>query len=230
VSALALPRRPPPPPPAAARRRRPAPHRLTARPPAVNRARPLLNLGDKKPEVGPGAFVAPTASLVGDVRLGAHASVFYGAVLRGDAGAVTVGERSNIQDGCVIRTGAGGLGERDADARIGARVTVGHQAVLHGCTVEDEALVGMGATLLAGSTVERGAMVAAGAVLAPGACVPAGEIWGGNPARLLRALKPNEAAFLAESAEHYVALSAEHLRDAARTLEEVARAKGLAKV
>lgn len=114
----------------------------------------------------------------------------------GDAGSITVGDGTNIQDGTVIRTGPTTLDEHSTDTTIGSRVTIGHQASLHGCTIEDEALIGMGATLLQGSKVEHGGMLAAGAVLQPGSVVPAGEIWGGNPARHLRSLKPEESKFL----------------------------------
>jgi gamma-carbonic anhydrase len=208
------------------------PPRSTSRPPspppAVNRARPLMNLFDKKPSLGKDAFVAPNAAVIGAVSLGDRSSVFYGCVLRGDAAPITVGEATNIQDGTVVRTGPSNLGEHASPTNIGSRVTVGHMARLHGCTIEDEALIGMGATLLPGSTVKKGAMVAAGAVVAPGTTVPSGQIWGGNPAALLRALKPEEAAFLAESAQHYVTVAAEHLQENSLSLEDVAKAKGLA--
>lgn len=114
----------------------------------------------------------------------------------GDAGKITVGNQTNIQDGTVIRTGPASVEEEAADTSIGAKVTIGHQASLHGCTIEDEALIGMGAILMQGSKVERGSMVAAGAVVMPGTTIPAGEIWGGNPARYLRSLKPEESKFL----------------------------------
>ena len=114
----------------------------------------------------------------------------------GDAGKITIGNQTNIQDGTVIRTGPASLGEAAADTLIGSKVTIGHQASLHGCNIEDEALIGMGATLMQGSKVERGSMVAAAAVVMPGTTIPAGEIWGGNPARHLRTLKPEESKFL----------------------------------
>lgn len=121
-----------------------------------------------------------------------------------DSGRITIGDRTNIQDGTIIRTGATYLHDHVADTVIGSDVTIGHLASLHGVTVEDEAMIGMGATLQQGSTVQRGAVVAAGAVVAPGTTVPEGEIWGGNPAKFLRKLKPKEAAFLKESATSYV--------------------------
>ena len=106
-------------------------------------------------------------------------------------------------------------------------MTIGHQTSIHGCTIEDEALIGMGAILLEGSRVEKGAMVAAGAVVQPGTIVPAGEIWGGRPAKHLRALKPEEKKFLSESAEHYVNVSAEHIKVTNESLLDIAKARGL---
>jgi gamma-carbonic anhydrase len=113
----------------------------------------------------------------------------------GDSGKISVGEQTNIQDGTVISTGANSIDGHAADTKIGSKVTIGHQVSLHGCTIEDEALIGMGSTIN-GAKIERGSMVAAGAVVAHGTVVPASEIWGGNPARHLRSLKPEEAKFL----------------------------------
>lgn len=194
----------------------------------LNRHRSLAPLLGKAPSVGHGAFVAPSAAVIGDVRLGSQASVFYGSVVRADLGSITIGDKSNVQDGCVIRTAPAYLAGHAADTVIGREVTIGHQASLHGCTVGDRALVGMGATLLEGSVVEPGAMVAAGAVVAPGTVVRSGEIWGGNPAVFLRKLKPEETAFLGESAEHYARLAAEHAQETSKPLEQVAAEKGLA--
>jgi gamma-carbonic anhydrase len=128
----------------------------------------------------------------------------------------------------LIRTGPVSTEEHAGDTEIGARVTIGHNATLFGCKIEDEALIGMGATVLQGARVERGSMVAAGAVVAPGTVVPAGEIWGGNPAKQLRKLKPEESKFLGESADHYVNVSVEHLKVTSMSLEDIAKSKGLA--
>eukprot|EP00887_Chlorella_sp_A99_P001895 scaffold18.g1895.t1 len=196
---------------------------------AISRHRSVMNLFDKKPSLGREVFVAPSAAVIGDVKLDDHASVFYGSVVKADSGSIAIGARSNVQDGCVIRTAGTYLHDHGADTVIGSDVTIGHMATLHGCTVEDEALIGMGATLQqasaarggecvgremagVGSRVEKGAMVAAGAVVAPGTVVPEGEIWGGNPAKFLRKLKPEESKFLKQSADAYVAVSAEHLQ------------------
>jgi len=178
---------------------------------AVWRHRTFQNLGASAPRTSDAAFIAPSASLVGSVSLGAGASVWPGAVLRGDAAAITVGASTNLQDGVTVRTAAANPLERAAPITLGDRVTVGHGAALGpGVRVGDGSLVGMGATLGAGSVVEAGAMVAAGAVVEPGTVVASGQLWGGVPARLMRALKKEEAAFLPESAARYESLGREY--------------------
>jgi len=177
----------------------------------VWRHRTFQPLGTAAPRAADAAFIAPSAALVGNVRLGAGASVWPGAVLRGDAASITVGAASNLQDGVVARTAAAVPGESSGSITVGDRVTVGHGAGIGpGVKVGDGSLVGMGATLGAGCVVEPGAMVAAGAVVAPGTVVTSGSLWGGNPAALMRALKPEEAAFLPESAKRYEALGREY--------------------
>nr|AJW81216.1 gamma type carbonic anhydrase [Lobosphaera incisa] len=182
------------------------------------RHRPVMNLSTRKPDVQPSAFVAPSASVIGQVTLGKNSSVWYGCVLRGDMGHISVGENSNLQDGTVVRTVATYLASRPAGTHIGKNVTVGHFATLNGCTIEDESLIGMGATLLEGVRVEKNAMVAAGAVVQPQTVVPSGEVWGGNPARFLRALKPEEKSFMVTSADKYAALAGEHKQETEKPL------------
>ncbi|EFN58089.1 hypothetical protein CHLNCDRAFT_20587 [Chlorella variabilis] len=193
----------------------------------LSRHRSLAPLGGKSPSLGLDVFVAPSAAVIGDVKLGDNASVFYGSVIRADSGSISIGDKSNVQDGCVIRTASAFLSGHSADTTIGRMVTIGHQASLHGCTVGDRALIGMNSTLLEGCSVEDGAMVAAGAVVAPGTVVKAGEIWGGNPAVFLRKLKPEEGKFLPESANHYARLAAEHAAETTKSLEQIAADKGL---
>ncbi|KAL4858669.1 Gamma carbonic anhydrase 1 [Chlorella vulgaris] len=195
----------------------------------LSRHRSVAPLLGEKPSLGSGVFVAPSATVIGNVTLGDKASVFYGSVIRADSGSITIGEKTNVQDGCVIRTSSAYLAGHSANTTIGSMVTIGHQASLQGCTVGDRALVGMNATLLEGSRVEDGGMVAAGAVVSPGTVVKSGEIWGGNPAVFLRKLKPEEAKFLPESAEHYARLSAEHAQETTKTLMQIAADKGLAR-
>lgn len=162
----------------------------------------ILPFHGKIPRIDPSAFIAPGAVVIGDVTIGKDASIWYGCVLRGDTNAITVGCGSNIQDGTVIHVdhpSVGGL-----PVRIGENVLVGHRCMLHGCTIEDGGFVGMGATLLDGVTVETGAFVAAGGFVSPKKTVPAGEMWGGLPARKLRDLKDGEDKMALMGAAHYV--------------------------
>ena len=155
------------------------------------------------PEISDDAFVAKTAIVVGDVSLGKLSSIWFGCVVRGDLRPVRIGERSNIQDNVVIHVGG-------APCLIGDSVTIGHGAILHGCTVGDGSLVGMGAIIMDGAVVSAGAMVAAGAVVTPGTVVKTGQLWAGNPAKLLRELTDRETTSLASHAEGYVALAQRH--------------------
>jgi gamma-carbonic anhydrase len=129
----------------------------------------------KKPTIAASAWVAPTATVRADVTLAEDVSVWFGAVLRGDEAPISIGPRSNIQDNAVVHV------SRDRPVRIGADVTVGHGAVVHGCTIEDWALVGIGAIVLDGATVGAGAFVAAGALVPPGMKVPPGTLAIGAP-------------------------------------------------
>ncbi|KAH9320069.1 hypothetical protein KI387_021838, partial [Taxus chinensis] len=141
----------------------------------LSRHRPLMNLYDKAPNVAKDAFVAPSASLVGDVKVGQGSSIWYGCILRGDVKSITVGSGTNIQDHTLVHVAKTNIGRRVLPTVIGSNVTIGHSAVLHGCTIEDEAFVGMGATLLDGVVVEKNAMVAAGALVRQNARIPSGE-------------------------------------------------------
>jgi len=131
-----------------------------------------------RPSIPETAWVAATAVIRGDVTLGDHVSVWFGAVIRGDEAPVSIGAESNVQDGAVLHVSAG------APCRVGRRVTIGHRAVVHGCTVADGALIGMGAIILDGAQIGHGAIVAAGAVVPPGMVVPADTVVRGVPARL----------------------------------------------
>jgi carbonic anhydrase/acetyltransferase-like protein (isoleucine patch superfamily) len=138
----------------------------------------ILTVDGHTPSLDPSAFVAATAVLAGQVQLGAGASVWFGCVLRSERSTITIGRDTNLQDLTVVHTDEG------VPTTIGDRVTVGHRALLHGCTVEDDALIGMGAILLNGSHVGAGAVVAAGAVVREGQHVPAGALAVGVPARI----------------------------------------------
>lgn len=171
----------------------------------------VIGLGDRTPQVHTHAWVAPTATLVGGVHLGARSSVWFGAVVRADSDDITVGQESNLQDGVVVHVDTG------FPVVVGDRVTVGHGAVLHGCTVQDDCLVGMGATVLNGVTIGRGSLVAAGAVLLEGTSVPPGSLVAGVPAKVRRELTDDERAGIARNTDGYVrraALYASEMRDA----------------
>ena len=166
---------------------------------------PLYPFEGKLPTVHPGAWVAPTAAVIGDVGIGEGSNVWYHCVLRGDTNYIRIGARSNIQDGTIIHVNSGTF-----PTIIGDDVTVGHAAIIHACTLEDRAFVGMGATVLDGAVVEAGAVLAAGSVLPPGKRIPALELWMGNPAKFVRVLTPEARAGFDRTATHYVELSGRH--------------------
>lgn len=157
------------------------------------------------PTIAPDAFIADTAVIIGDVEIGAGSSIWFGCVLRGDVNHIRIGRNTNIQDGTVVHVSRTGKG-----TQIGDGVTVGHLALLHDCTVEDGAFVGMKACLMDGAYLESGAMLAAGGLLTPGKRIPSGELWAGNPAKLLRPLSDAEKEMIFNSATHYAALAAEY--------------------
>jgi len=143
------------------------------------------------------AFIAPGAMVIGRVTLGAGASVWFNAVLRGDGEPITVGDGSNIQDGAILHTDPG------HPCTVGADVTVGHRAILHGCTVGDGALIGMGAVVLNGAVIGRNCLVGANALVTEGKHIPDGSLVIGQPGKVARALSAEEIAGLAHSAENY---------------------------
>lgn len=161
----------------------------------------------KVPQVAPDAFVAPTAVLIGDVTVGPEASIWFGAVLRGDHPdfRIHVGARSNVQDNCVIHVGDW------QDTRIGSEVTVGHGAKFESCTIEDRCVVGMNAVVLQEAVVGSGSLVAANAVILEGTKVPPGSLVAGVPGAVRKRLDGSAAEFVGRSAEHYVELSRRYL-------------------
>lgn len=169
----------------------------------------LYALSGTGPQLGPGSWVAPSADLIGDVRLAERASVWFGAVVRADNTPILIGEESNIQDGAVCHS------DPHAPLVIGRGVTVGHQAILHGCTVGDGALVGMGARVLNGAVIGPRCIVGAGALVPEGKTFAEGQLLVGVPARVVRALTEAELKMLEASALHYAqkaALYASSLR------------------
>ena len=156
-----------------------------------------FELAGKRPRVHPDAYIAPTAVLIGDVEVGAHASVWFGAVLRGDESSIRVGEGANVQDNAVIHCA------HDLPTVIERDATVGHSAQLEGCVVEAGALVGMGATMLQRSRLGAGSMLAAGAVLPEGEAVPPAHLAAGVPAKVKKKLEGSSASWVGTAAEHY---------------------------
>ncbi|MFI9823468.1 gamma carbonic anhydrase family protein [Streptomyces sp. NPDC052013] len=164
----------------------------------------ITGIGGREPKVDPGAFVAPTASVIGDVTLEAGASVWYGAVLRGDVESISVGADANVQDNCTVHADPG------FPVRIGARVSVGHNAVVHGATVEDDCLVGMGATVLNGAVIGAGSLVAAQALVPQGMVVPPGSLVAGVPAKVRRELSEEERQGVTLNGTMYAELAKVH--------------------
>ena len=156
------------------------------------------------PVVPNSAWVAPNATLVGRVTLGERASVFYGTVLRADVDSITIGDDTNLQDNVTMHCDVG------TPASVGARVSIGHGAILHGCTVEDDCLIGMGATVLNRAVIGAGSLVAAGAVVLEGTIVAPGSLVAGVPATVRRELTEDERAGIRANALHYLEISAGH--------------------
>ena len=147
-------------------------------------------------------YMAPNATVVGDVTLGENVSIWYGAVLRGDSGAISVGEGTNIQDNCVLHE----------NTTVGKYCTVGHGAIVHGCTIGDECTVGMGAIVLNGAVIEDRCIIGAGAVVTGKTHAPAGSLLLGSPAKVVKELTPEQIAQLRHDAEHYIELAEKYLK------------------
>ncbi|HET8657283.1 MAG TPA: gamma carbonic anhydrase family protein [Longimicrobiaceae bacterium] len=180
----------------------------------------IFELDGLRPRVHPTAWVAPTATIIGNVVIGADATVWFGAVLRGDdpEREIRVGARTSVQDNCVLHVSAAG------PTVVGEGVTLGHGAVLESCRVEDGALIGMNAVVLQGAVVEAGALVAAGAVVAGGSRIPARHLAAGAPAKVKKPLPDEALRAIAEGAEHYVEAGG-HYRSTLRSLAERPRSE-----
>lgn len=165
------------------------------------------------PNIAASAYVDETALVVGDVTLAEDVSLWPKVVARGDVNSITVGARTNIQDGTILHV------SHDSEFApggfplvIGADITVGHQAILHGCTIEDGCLIGMAATVMDGAIVRSGAMIGAGSLVPPGKDLEGGYLWVGSPVKQVRPLREGERAFLEYSAKHYVELKNRHMK------------------
>ena len=164
------------------------------------------NVKGISPTISPKAFIAPGAAVIGDVEIGEDTGIWFGCVVRGDVNIVRIGKRTNIQDGTVVH-----VTRETGPTHIGDGVTIGHSALIHAATLEDNCFIGMRATLMDGVVVESGAWVAAGALVTPNKRVPNGELWAGSPAKLFRKLTEEEQRFIPISAENYVKHAREYL-------------------
>ena len=165
-----------------------------------------IPLGDHAPTTAADAWIAPGAFVIGDVTLEAEASVWYGAVLRGDGDSIRIGAGSNLQDNAVVHTDPG------FPVTVGTGVSVGHGAVLHGCTVGDDVLVGMNATVLNGARIGSGSLIAAGALVTENADIPPGSLVAGVPGKVRRELTDDELTHVRTNAQSYVELSRRHAK------------------
>ena len=164
----------------------------------------IRSFRDAQPVVAPSAYIDPSAILIGDVQVGEQASVWCNVTVRADTSSVQIGSETNIQDNSCLHE------DTDAPLRIGDRVVVGHSCTVHGCEVEDDCLIGMGATILSKARIGAGSIVAAGAVVLGGAQIPPRSLVAGVPAKVKRAINEEELARTRENAEHYVELSREY--------------------
>lgn len=172
---------------------------------------PLYEIGGRQPQIAPDAWVAPTADLIGDVHLAELASVWFGAVIRADNTPIVVGARTNVQDGAMLHSDPG------APCTLGEDVTVGHHAILHGCTIGNRTLIGMGATILNRAVIGEDCLVGAGALVTEGKTFPPGHLIVGSPAKAIRLLDDMQKAMLKASAALYAAKQ----RDYAQGLRRV---------
>ncbi len=166
----------------------------------------ILAYNDIYPKIAKDAFVAPTSAIIGDVEIGNKAGVWFNCTLRGDVAKIKIGSKTNIQDGTTIHVTRGGY-----DTIIGDNVTIGHQALIHACTIEDNSFIGMGAVILDRAVVESGAMLAAGAMLTMDKVVKKGELWAGRPAKFFRKLTDEEIERILVSEGNYTKHAEEYI-------------------
>ena len=159
------------------------------------------------PKIGSGVFLAPTATVIGDVEIGVESNIWFGCLVRGDMNVIRIGKRVNIQDLTVVH-----VDSRKYGTFIGDDVTIGHSAVIHACTLEDRCFVGMQACVMDGAVIETGAMVAAGALVPPGKRVLAGQLWAGTPARFVRDCGDQENEMIERVPPEYWEMAQEYLK------------------
>ena len=166
----------------------------------------LIKYKKKIPKIEKNVFIAPGSYIVGDVKIGSKSNIWFNVVIRGDVEKIRIGKNTNIQDLTMVHCTTKGFG-----TTIGSNVTIGHNCVIHDCTINDNSLIGMSSTILDGAVVEKNSMLAAGSLLTQGKIVKSGEIWAGNPAKLLRKLNNKEISFFKISADRYFKMSKEYL-------------------
>jgi gamma-carbonic anhydrase len=185
----------------------------------------IYPFGDHTPTIAAAAFIAPGARIIGNVTIGDESSIWYNCVLRGDVASITVGARSNIQDGSVVH-----VTTQRWRTEIHDDVLIGHLAMIHGCIIERHGFIGLGAIVMDGCVVASGGMLAAGAMLTPGQRIGCGELWAGRPAKLLRSLAEEDMARNRAAAAGYVALAQAHRQSLGRpgpgALDSVCRGPG----
>ena len=164
---------------------------------------PIYSLDGISPKVAPDAFIAPGAAVIGDVEIGSETGVWFHCLVRGDINIVRIGARTNIQDGTIVHVDSG-----EAATYIGDDVTVGHNAVVHACTLKNRAFVGISATVLDGAVIEEGGVLGAGGLLTPGKVIGRNELWVGSPAKLVRVMSDEERKRFDRNAEVYRQLAA----------------------
>ncbi len=172
---------------------------------------PIRSHSGISPQITDDVFVAETAAVIGNVVIGAQSSIWYGTVLRGDVNRIEIGARTNIQDGTIVHVNHDRTGDGRGPTTIGDEVTIGHLALIHACTIERRAFIGMRAVVMDNAIVRSLGMVAAGAVVTPGKIVGSGQLWAGMPARYVRDLRDSEIDDIAYLAQHYVDVSATYL-------------------
>jgi carbonic anhydrase/acetyltransferase-like protein (isoleucine patch superfamily) len=163
---------------------------------------PIFSLNGVTPVIAEDAFIAPTAAVIGDVTVGSETGIWFHCLVRGDMNSIRIGARTNIQDGTSIHVDSG-----EFSTSIGDDVTVGHNAVIHACTLKNRAFVGISATVLDGAVIEEGGMLAAGGLLTPGKIIGPNELWTGSPAKLRRVMDDEERKRFDRNAEVYRALA-----------------------
>jgi len=172
---------------------------------------PIYSIGAKRPQIAESAWIAPNATVVGDVRIGANVSIWWNAVLRGDNDPITIGENTNIQDGSILHTDIG------VGLTIAANVTVGHMVMLHGCTIGEGSLVGIGAIILNHAVIGKECLIGAGALVAEGKRIPDRSLVIGSPGRVVMELTDEDMERVRAGSQHYI----EHIREYRENLKRI---------